>query len=70
MSEELNKIIAKDPDQKEFHQAVQEVIETVQPVLDRNPEYRHAKIIERLAEPERGRHVPGALDGRHRNRSG
>ena len=53
MSEELNKIIAKDPDQKEFHQAVQEVIETVQPVLDRNPEYRHAKILERLAEPER-----------------
>ena len=53
MSEELNKIIAKDPDQKEFHQAVQEVIETVQPVLDRNLEYRHAKILERLAEPER-----------------
>ncbi|WP_320043270.1 NADP-specific glutamate dehydrogenase [uncultured Desulfobacter sp.] len=53
MSEELNKIIAKDPDQKEFHQAVQEVIETVQPVLDRNIEYRKAKILERLAEPER-----------------
>ncbi len=53
MSEELNKIIAKDPDQKEFHQAVQEVIETVQPVLDRNLEYRQAKILERLAEPER-----------------
>ncbi|MCG8566228.1 MAG: glutamate dehydrogenase, partial [Desulfobacterales bacterium] len=53
MSEELNRIIAKDPDQKEFHQAVQEVIETVQPVLDRNPEYRQAKILERLAEPER-----------------
>ncbi|NDY72944.1 NADP-specific glutamate dehydrogenase [Desulfobacter hydrogenophilus] len=53
MSEELNKIIAKDPDQKEFHQAVREVLETVQPVLDRNLEYRHAKILERLAEPER-----------------
>src|SRR6056297_807812 len=53
MSEELDKIIAKDPDQKEFHQAVQEVIETVQPVLDRNLEYRQAKILERLAEPER-----------------
>jgi len=53
MSEELNKIIAKDPDQKEFHQAVREVLETVQPVLDRNIEYRKAKIIERLAEPER-----------------
>ncbi len=53
MSEELNKIIAKDPDQKEFHQAVREVLETVQPVLDRNLEYRQSKIIERLAEPER-----------------
>ncbi len=53
MSEELNKIIAKDPDQKEFHQAVREVIESVQPVLDRNLEYRRAKILERLAEPER-----------------
>ena len=53
MSEELQRIINKDPDQKEFHQAVQEVIETVQPVLDRNPEYRQAKILERLAEPER-----------------
>ncbi len=53
MSEELNRIIAKDPGQKEFHQAVQEVIETVQPVLDRNPEYRQAKILDRLAEPER-----------------
>ena len=53
MSEELNKIIAKDPDQKEFHQAVREVLETVQPVLDRNLEYRQSKILERLAEPER-----------------
>ena len=53
MSEELNRIMAKDPEQKEFHQAVREVIETVQPVLDRNPEYRQAKVLERLAEPER-----------------
>ncbi|MDD9302458.1 MAG: NADP-specific glutamate dehydrogenase [Desulfobacter sp.] len=53
MSEELERIIDKDPEQKEFHQAVQEVIDTVQPVLDRNPEYRQARILERLAEPER-----------------
>ena len=53
MSDVLNTIIAKDPGQNEFHQAVQEVIESVQPVLDRNPEYRKAKIMERLAEPER-----------------
>ncbi|MBU0971499.1 MAG: NADP-specific glutamate dehydrogenase [Proteobacteria bacterium] len=53
MSEELKRIIDKDPDQKEFHQAVREVIDTVQPVLDRHPEYRKARILERIAEPER-----------------
>ena len=53
MSEELQRIIDKDPEQKEFHQAVQEVLETVQPVLDRHPEYRQTRILERLAEPER-----------------
>ena len=53
MSEELNRIIDKDPDQKEFHQAVREVIDTVQPLLDRHPEYRQDRILERIAEPER-----------------
>ncbi len=53
MSDELKRIVDKDPEQKEFHQAVQEVVDTVQPVLDRNPEYRHARILERIAEPER-----------------
>jgi len=43
----------KDPEQKEFHQAVTEVLETIQPVMDQNPEYRSAKILERLVEPER-----------------
>jgi len=53
MSDILEIIKARDPGEKEFHQAVQEVIETVQPVLDRNPEYRHTKILERIAEPRR-----------------
>ena len=43
----------KDPNEIEFHQAVKEVVESIQPVLDRNPEYRKAKILERLVEPER-----------------
>jgi glutamate dehydrogenase (NADP+) len=43
----------KDPNEREFHQAVIEVIETIQPVLEQNPEYRNAKILERLVEPER-----------------
>ena len=43
----------KDPEQREFHQAVQEVISSVQPVLDRSPEYRQQAILERITEPER-----------------
>jgi glutamate dehydrogenase (NADP+) len=53
MSDILKFIKARDPGEKEFHQAVQEVIETVQPVLDRNPEYRQSVILERITEPER-----------------
>ncbi|MBU0462740.1 MAG: NADP-specific glutamate dehydrogenase [Proteobacteria bacterium] len=49
----LDVIIARDPFEKEFHQAVSEVIESVKPVLDKNPEYRHASIMERIVEPER-----------------
>ena len=53
MSDILEKIKQKDPEQKEFHQAVQEVFESIQPVLDRNPEYGQASIMERITEPER-----------------
>lgn len=56
----MNQIIQlvkdKDPEQREFHQAVTEVIETISPVMDQNPEYRSAKILERLVEPERVLH--------------
>ena len=43
----------KDPEQREFHQAVDEVIESVKPVLDANPEYRQQAVLERITEPER-----------------
>ncbi|HLQ66772.1 MAG TPA: NADP-specific glutamate dehydrogenase [Candidatus Limnocylindrales bacterium] len=46
-------IRAKNPAEPEFHQAVQEVFESLIPVLDRHPEYRSAKLLERVAEPER-----------------
>jgi glutamate dehydrogenase (NADP+) len=49
----LKKILARDPGEKEFHQAVEEVAETVKPVLDRHPEYRQLGILERITEPER-----------------
>jgi glutamate dehydrogenase (NADP+) len=44
---------AKNPAEPEFHQAVQEVVESLQLVLERHPEYRKAKILERVVEPER-----------------
>jgi len=44
---------AKNPAQPEFHQAVEEVIESLSLVLDRHPEYRSQKILERIVEPER-----------------
>ncbi|MBU0984437.1 MAG: NADP-specific glutamate dehydrogenase [candidate division Zixibacteria bacterium] len=44
---------AKNPAEPEFHQAVQEVVESVGLVLGKHPEYRKAKIMERIAEPER-----------------
>ncbi len=43
----------KDPQEREFHQAVSEVMESVKPVLDQNPVYRQAKILDRIVEPER-----------------
>ncbi|MEY2539947.1 MAG: glutamate dehydrogenase [Verrucomicrobiota bacterium] len=44
---------AKNPAEPEFHQAVQEVVESLTLVLERHPEYRNAKILERIIEPER-----------------
>jgi glutamate dehydrogenase (NADP+) len=44
---------AKNPEQKVFIQAVREVIESLEPVIKRHPEYEKAKILERIVEPER-----------------
>ncbi|HSL15946.1 MAG TPA: Glu/Leu/Phe/Val dehydrogenase dimerization domain-containing protein, partial [Actinomycetota bacterium] len=49
----MAQVIAKNPGEPEFHQAVQEVAESLQLVFDRHPEYREAKILERIIEPER-----------------
>ena len=50
---ELKPILARDPAEKEFHQAVREVVETIKPVLDHHPEYRQLGVLERITEPER-----------------
>ena len=44
---------AKNAAEPEFHQAVEEVVESLEPVLDKHPEYRSHKIVERIIEPER-----------------
>lgn len=49
----MTEVKAKNPGEPEFHQAVQEVVESLALVLDQHPEYRKAKIIERIIEPER-----------------
>ncbi len=57
MSEYIDKILkdvkAKNPNEPEFHQAVQEFLESLEIVLQRHPEYRALKILERMVEPER-----------------
>jgi glutamate dehydrogenase (NADP+) len=53
MPSDFEAITSRDPHEKEFHQAVSEVLQSVAPVLERNPQYRKARIIERIIEPER-----------------
>ena len=53
MQKIIERIKSKDPHQKEFQQAVSEVLSSIKPVLDRNPQYRRANMLERIIEPER-----------------
>jgi glutamate dehydrogenase (NADP+) len=49
----MESVKAKNPAEPEFHQAVQEVAESLALVLDKHPEYRSKKVLERIIEPER-----------------
>ena len=53
MQDFLRKCEECNPGEKEFLQAVTEVVKSVKPLLDRHPEYRKEKILERMVEPER-----------------
>ncbi|MHC4365907.1 MAG: Glu/Leu/Phe/Val dehydrogenase dimerization domain-containing protein, partial [Planctomycetota bacterium] len=46
-------VLKRNPGEPEFHQAVKEVVDSLGPVLEKNPEYVEAKILERMVEPER-----------------
>ncbi len=49
----LERVRATNPGEPEFHQAVEEVLVSLEPVLDRHPHYRTQKVLERMVEPER-----------------
>ena len=49
----MEKVIEKNPGELDFHQAVEEVVSSLMPFLEKNPKYQKAKIPERIVEPER-----------------
>lgn len=53
VEEFMSKVKAKNPGETEFHQAVQEVADSLAPFIEKNPKYQDAKILERMVEPER-----------------
>jgi glutamate dehydrogenase (NADP+) len=53
ISELMTEVKRRNPGETEFHQAVQEVVESLSVVLERHPEYRKGKILQRMIEPER-----------------
>ncbi len=49
----IDYVVKKNPGEKEFHQAVREVVESIWPYIEQHPHYLEAKIMERIVEPER-----------------
>jgi glutamate dehydrogenase (NADP+) len=53
ISDFMQAVKERNPGEVEFHQAVQEVVESLMPFVEKNPKYERAKILERMVEPER-----------------
>ncbi len=53
LNELMDRVIKRNAGEGEFHQAVQEVLESIEPVLEKHPEYITSGVIERMVEPER-----------------
>ncbi|HPF19720.1 MAG TPA: NADP-specific glutamate dehydrogenase [Syntrophomonas sp.] len=53
VNEILAQVIKRNPNEPEFHQAVKEVLESLDPVLEKHPEYTEYAVVERIVEPER-----------------
>ena len=67
VNEILDLVSKRDPDQKQFKNTVAEVLTSVVPLLEKHPEYKAHKILERMIEPERivspHHYVPRAVGG-------
>ncbi|MBE3101389.1 MAG: NADP-specific glutamate dehydrogenase, partial [Firmicutes bacterium] len=53
VSNVLEKVVKNNPGELEFHQAVKEVLESLEPVMEKHPEFEKAGLLERIVEPER-----------------
>ena len=53
LNELMDRVIKRNPGEPEFHQAVREVLESLEPVVEQSPEYVNSGVLERLVEPER-----------------
>ncbi|MBP1762219.1 MAG: glutamate dehydrogenase, partial [Firmicutes bacterium] len=53
VDEIFNQVVKRNPNEPEFHQAVKEVLESLEPVLAKHPEYVEYAVVERIVEPER-----------------
>jgi glutamate dehydrogenase (NADP+) len=53
VDEFMVKVIARNPAEPEFHQAVKEVVESLVPFIEENPKYKQGRVLERIVEPER-----------------
>ena len=53
LNELMDRVIKRNPGEAEFHQAVREVLESLEPVIEQSPQYVDSGVLERLVEPER-----------------
>ena len=53
VSDVMEQVVARNEGEREFHQAVREVLDSLEPVIKRHPEYQECRILERITEPER-----------------
>ena len=49
----MDTVVKRNANEPEFHQAVREVLESLEPVLEKHPEYIHKGVMARLVEPDR-----------------